>query len=146
MDYNTFRRLLETADELARVWHGDQMYGNQPYVCHLIAVEYAVMERYGEGAYEERIIAVLHDILEDTEYPIEEMYVTFGPDITLAVEAMTKRKGEDYFDYIARVKGNALARRVKLCDSFCNLKQSFKEGRHKGIIKYTTVLQLLEAD
>jgi len=131
---------------VAKHWHRLQMYGDQPYMYHVMQVHDLVVEVYGVEAYELRAIALLHDIIEDTPYPVSDLYMSFGTEIGNAVLAMSKREGEDYFEYIARVKANPLARKVKRCDSMCNLTQSFKEQRHKGIVKYTTVLQLLEVD
>lgn len=139
-----FDKAMPMAIGAATVWHKDQKYGAQPYMVHLMEVANAVLQRYGNEAYIERIVAVLHDIVEDTDYL--DLYIDFGTEIGDAVMAMTKRQGEDYFEYIERVKQNPIARRVKLCDSFSNLKHSFVEGNHKRIMKYTTVLQLLEAD
>lgn len=131
---------------LAATWHENQMYGEMNYMYHIMGVHDKVVEVYGKKCYLERIVALLHDILEDTDYSEDQLYEDFGAEAGNAVVAMTKRPGEDYFEYIPRVKGNSVARRVKKCDSFKNLEQSFKEQRHKGIIKYTTVLQMLEAD
>lgn len=132
--------------ETAKLWHKGQMYGDVDYMFHITAVHDKVVEVYGHQAYLERVVAMLHDIIEDTLYTEAQLYEDFGGEAFEAVYAMTKRPGEDYFDYIPRVKVNPIAVKVKKCDSFCNLTQSFKEQRHKGIIKYTTVLQLLEAD
>jgi (p)ppGpp synthase/HD superfamily hydrolase len=126
--------------------HAGQRYGDKGYMYHVDAVADRVAEVYGTDAFLERIVAYLHDTVEDTPYTLEELAEEFGMEAANAVDAMTKRDGEDYFDYIPRVKGNSIAKRVKKCDSFENLKQSFAEQRHKGIIKYTTVLQMLEAD
>lgn len=134
------------AHQTAVQWHAGQMYGDEEYMYHITGVHDKVIEVYGHGAYLERVVAMLHDIIEDTAYTQLALYTDFGVEVGDAVMAMTKRTDEDYFDYIPRVKANKIAKRVKKCDSFKNLEQSFKEQRHKGIIKYTTVLQMLEAD
>lgn len=146
MEYAIFCQLFQKAVDIAIEYHGNQKYGDAEYSMHLWEVHDTVVARYGEDAYVERIVALLHDTLEDTEYTFGSMWIDFGPQIAGAVVAMTKYKEDDYFEYIERVKQDPIARRVKLCDSFSNLKHSFKAGNHKRIVKYTTVLQLLEVN
>lgn len=143
MDYNFL--ILKEATDFAIEAHGDQMYGDKPYLYHLSQVENNVIRVLGVTAFKERIVAVLHDVLEDTptlKYTITRI---FGVEVAEAVYAMTKFDDEDYYSYIERVRANPVALLVKKCDTMANLTQSFTEQRHKGIIKYTTQLQLLEA-
>jgi ppGpp synthetase/RelA/SpoT-type nucleotidyltranferase len=66
---------------------------------------------------EERVVGLLHDIIEDTEITADDlMSEGFTPEVIAAVELLTKRPGEDYFSYIERVATNPLAVRVKLVD------------------------------
>jgi len=65
----------------------------------------------------EMIIAVLHDVVEDSHWTIEDLRKEGFPEEVLhAVDRLTRREGEDYFDFIKRVKGNSLARKIKLAD------------------------------
>ncbi|WP_442905106.1 GTP pyrophosphokinase [Haladaptatus sp. ZSTT2] len=64
----------------------------------------------------ERIVAVLHDVVEDTDYTIEAIEETFGSMVRAAVDALTKRMGENYTEFIERVAENPIARRVKIAD------------------------------
>ncbi len=98
--------------------------GGQPTILHCLRVMLA-----GESE-EERIVGVLHDVLEDTrldkallraEIETERKYHDCGPAITIAVEALTRRDGESYLEYIDRVGTNPLARRVKIHDLYDNL-------------------------
>lgn len=142
--YYGYEHVLE-ATTLAIGAHNDQMYGDKPYLYHLTQVENEVIAILGVEAFRERIVAVLHDIIEDTPVKYHDLKERFGAEIADAVWAVTKIPGEEYYVYIDRVRANPLALFIKKCDTMCNLKQSFKEQRHKGIIKYTTQLQLLEA-
>lgn len=64
-----------------------------------------------------RIVAVLHDVIEDADYTLADIEDRFDREISDAVDALTKRGGEDYLeDFIPRVKANAIARRVKIAD------------------------------
>lgn len=63
------------------------------------------------------IIALLHDVLEDsTDITAEEIHDTFGENILNTILALTRTKGEDYFDYIGRVRKDTDAVKVKLAD------------------------------
>ena len=62
-------------------------------------------------------VALLHDVVEDTDYTLDKLIEDGFPDeIVEAVDAITRRSGEDYFVYIDRVKANALATTVKIAD------------------------------
>ena len=61
-------------------------------------------------------VAYLHDILEDTFIIKVDLIENFGEEIANAVDCITKRKNEDYENYINRVKQNNLVRIVKICD------------------------------
>lgn len=137
--------LLQLATDFATLAHGAQKYGDKPYLYHLSQVENNVIRVLGVTAFKERIVAILHDVLEDTDRTYGEVEFLFGKKAADAVLALTKKEGEDYYDYIARCRANSVALIVKKCDTLANLTQSFVEQRHKGIIKYTTQLQLLEA-
>lgn len=69
----------------------------------------------------ERIVAWLHDVVEDTPLTIDDIAREFPVDVTLAVDAITRRNGESYSDYIARCCRNPVARRVKEQDLRANL-------------------------
>lgn len=69
----------------------------------------------------EKIVALLHDIVEDTDMNLTDLAnCGFGTDIISAVDAITKRKGEPYSQYLERVKQNPIARVVKLADLWHN--------------------------
>jgi len=97
---------------LAAGWHNEQMdKGGFPYVGHLMGV----WNRVRLESETVQVVALLHDILEDTNCPEAEI-AAFGEKILYAVQALTHHKWERYEDYIARVKKNEIARIVKLAD------------------------------
>lgn len=63
-------------------------------------------------------VAILHDIVEDGYATFEELRERFDLDAEqmAALDAITRRQGEKYFDYIQRVKQNEMAKTVKLAD------------------------------
>ena len=69
---------------------------------------------------EEKVVAWLHDVVEDSEISISDIENCFGHEIACAIEAITRKKGEEWEDYLLRVKKNDLARRVKINDLLDN--------------------------
>ncbi len=71
---------------------------------------------------EEKIVGVLHDVLEDTELTIANILIEgFSEEVVEAVHTLTKLENESYDHYLKRVKRNALAKRVKLNDLIDNM-------------------------
>ena len=70
----------------------------------------------GVAKDQEIIVALLHDVIEDCEVSLADLEEDFPPEIVAAVNAITKRDGEDPDDYYTRVKANSLATQVKLSD------------------------------
>lgn len=65
----------------------------------------------------ERIIAVLHDVIEDTDYTLDDLRrMGYEEEIVEAVDCLTRREEETYEEFIQRIKPNRLARCVKLAD------------------------------
>ena len=65
----------------------------------------------------EKAVAYLHDVVEDTDVTLDDLRQKgFPEEVVTAVDCLTKRDGEPLPDYLLRVKGNALARTVKLAD------------------------------
>ena len=66
---------------------------------------------------EEKAVAYLHDVIEDTELTLEDLYkYGFSEEVLKAADVITKKKGQDYQTYLNFVKENKLARVVKLAD------------------------------
>nr|WP_284438578.1 HD domain-containing protein [Halomicroarcula laminariae] len=65
----------------------------------------------------ERVVAVLHDVVEDSEYTLADIEAEFDEQIRDAVDALTKRDGEAYLEeFIPRAAANDIARSVKRAD------------------------------
>ena len=63
------------------------------------------------------MVALLHDVVEDTDYTLEDLAAEgFGEDILEAVALMTHEDDVPYLDYVAKLKDNPIARAVKLAD------------------------------
>lgn len=103
---------LESAVKIAVEAHEGQKdkYG-APYILHPLRV----MARVGSES--EKIVAILHDVVEDTDWTFDDLRKEgFPAEIIEALDCVTKREGEAYEDFVKRSAANALARRVKLAD------------------------------
>jgi (p)ppGpp synthase/HD superfamily hydrolase len=70
----------------------------------------------------ERMIAVLHDVIEDSDYTLDDLRkMGYEEEIVEAVDCLTRRDDETYHEFIQRIKPNRLARRVKLADLMDNM-------------------------
>ena len=104
---------LEQAINLASEWHfGQRDKGSMPYILHPLTV----MLKMNEDDIDGRIVAVLHDIIEDTILPMQILYQTFHREVVDAIVAITKEASETNKQYWTRVKANPIALRVKLKD------------------------------
>ena len=102
------------------------------------------------------VVGLLHDAIEDAEpedfkKEITELIETsFSTEIVLAIKAMSKRQGEDYFeDYLPRLKANKIATQVKIADSSHNLSKAHlldEIPQEKFRRKYIKVLNELGED
>jgi len=109
-------KLLIKAICLAKHYHAGQTdLSGQHYIKHPLRVAKAVI------GVKEKIVAVLHDILEDTPIKEDQLKRTFSKEIVEAVRVLTHRKEEQYRDYIRRIAENRLATLVKIADLQDNL-------------------------
>lgn len=107
--------LFARALRIAKVAHADQKYGPQDYIEHPIRVA----EAFDDPTL--KIVALLHDVVEDSNVTVEDIRKRFGSAIADAIEAITRRDAT-YHDYILfKVARNSLARKVKIADLLDNL-------------------------
>ena len=104
--------MLNNAIALARKAHDRQLdKGGQPYINHPLRV------MNNMETVEEKIVAVLHDAVEDSDLTLEDLKVAGFSDLIIeAIDAITKQEGEKRKDYLRRVMNNPLALRVKIAD------------------------------
>lgn len=121
------------------------MYGDKNYSYHLASVVVKCKELYESCDNAENLIVVawLHDTLEDTSVNKTTLYYRFGVEIADAVVSVTKVKGENYSNYIDRVKVNSLGLKVKIAQRVGNLEESIRIQDQRRIKRYTKQLQLL---
>ena len=104
--------LLEKAIALAVIHHkGQTDKAGKPYIEHPLRLMNQVESE------DEKIVAVLHDIVEDTDVSLDDLRDEgFSEEVLSAIECVTKQDGEDYDSFIERISFNPLAVKVKLAD------------------------------
>lgn len=136
-------KLLERAIKLAEKYHEGQFdKGGHPYVEHPLRV----MD--GVESTDEKVVAVLHDVLEDCDVSREQLIKEGIPDYLVnKLEILCKGKNEKYFDYIDRIK-DPLTLKVKLSDLKDNMNldrlKEVTEKDLKRLEKYKKAKKILE--
>lgn len=139
---------LEDAILFAAQKHrGQRDKGGAPYILHPLRL----MARMSTDT--ERMVAVLHDVVEDCGVTLEDLRGAGYPEaVVAALDRLTRRESESYEEFIARVQPDPLARRVKLADLEDNMDlRRLPEVRDKDVERYQRYLRAwrqltLEAD
>lgn len=85
--------------------------GGHPYILHPLRV----MTKMSDDI--SRIVAVLHDTVEDTNITFEYLRKEeFSEEILNAINSVTRRENETYMEFIRRCKQNSIGKKVKLAD------------------------------
>jgi hypothetical protein len=123
---------VSLALEMAIIAHHSQAdKGGQPYILHPLTVAKGARNK------EDMIVSILHDVVEDSDFTLEDVakwgihlfeiqinpsYKPTRPSCVLeALDCITKRKGEKYEDYMARVMSNEVSLSTKIRDMKHNL-------------------------
>lgn len=104
---------LEAAIGFAlRAHRGQKDRYERPYILHPLHL----MGQF--QAESEQIVAVLHDIIEDTDISLEQLCseLDLTDEEATAIDLLTHRPDVPYFDYVRELKSHPIARRVKLAD------------------------------
>jgi GTP pyrophosphokinase len=104
---------LERAIEIATTAHAGQTdKGGATYIRHPLRVMAAM------GSETARVVAVLHDVVEDGDQTLDELERAFDAEIREAVDALTKRPEEtdNYMRFVRRAAEHPIAQRVKIAD------------------------------
>ena len=137
--------LYEKAWKLAEKAHEGQVdKGGNPYIEHPLAVADRVVKP------EAKVVALLHDVLEDTRVTGEELRKLFPETVVRAVELLTKKKGKGFSleAYLAAIRENELACCVKIADLEHNMDLSRiphpKERDYRRVEQYQKAKEYLE--
>ena len=103
---------LEDAILLATEAHRGQVdKAGMPYILHPLRVMFRMTSE------EEMITAVLHDVIEDTPYTLDDLKgLGYAEEVLEALDCLTHREGETYEAFIERAATNPLACRIKIAD------------------------------
>lgn len=103
--------------------------GGSPYMLHCLHVMTAVGKKT-DGDEEAMSIAVMHDLVEDTDYTIPDlMKLGFSGRVTVGVANLTHTSTDSYYDYIKWVAPLVTERLIKMAD----LKHNSDIHRMKGL-------------
>lgn len=108
--------LSKAIDVAAEAFAGRQDDNGHPYMDHALRV----MDKM--STEEEKIVAVLHDVVEETEVSLHDLQAMgFSRNVVEAVGILTKRSDMTYFDYIDDIHCSGLASKVKIAEIEDNL-------------------------
>lgn len=112
----TDQELVSTAYLIAKLAHAGQTdKAGRPYLGHPVAVAAQL------PTAELKAIALLHDVLEDTEVTEGDLRPIFGDEIVDTLLLLTHKDGVPYMEYVRALGHNPLARQVKLADLTHNM-------------------------
>lgn len=115
-----------------------------PYIYHPIHVAEQM------DTETECIVALLHDVVEDTNITFEELEKEFPNNIIKTLKLLTHNKKVDYMKYIEEIKKNPIARKVKIADIMHNSDETrLDEITEKDILrrnKYKKALEILKGE
>lgn len=106
-----YTKLTNEAMRIAYAAHHGQLdKGDVPYILHPIHLAEQMDDEYST------CVALLHDTVEDTDMTLDQLAQIFPKEVVDAVALLTHNESEPYLDYVARIKTNPLAKKVKLAD------------------------------
>ena len=124
--------IVVKAEKIAHAAHQGQTrkFGadkDKPYIIH----PQRVAASLADFPPEYQATAWLHDVIEDTDVTAQDLLTQGIPErVVNAVETMSKREGENYFDFIMRVRLDGISCKVKMADIEDNM-SDLKEGSMK---------------
>ena len=134
---------LEQAIKVALEVHSGQVdKAGEIYLLHPLRLMFKFQTE------DERIVAVMHDVVEDGEITLENLRLLgFSDSVVNAIDCLSRRKDEKYEDFISRISMDKLARKIKIEDIKDNLDLTrlgcVGDKELKRIEKYHRSLKLL---
>lgn len=119
--------MLDKAIAIAsEAFEGKYDKGGKPYILHCLHV----MRKVEHLGVEAQIAAVLHDLIEDTDWTADKLIAEgFNPHTVSIIVLLTHKKGEPYMDYVMRISVSKVARAIKMAD----LRHNSDIHRMKGL-------------
>ncbi|MBP3427476.1 MAG: bifunctional (p)ppGpp synthetase/guanosine-3',5'-bis(diphosphate) 3'-pyrophosphohydrolase [Clostridia bacterium] len=101
-----------------RAHEGQMDYSGVPYIYHPMHLAEQMDDEVS------CTVALLHDVVEDTDVTAEELAREFPQEVVEAVLLLTHDNQTDYFDYVRAISRNPIAKKVKLADVAHNSDES----------------------
>lgn len=141
-----YTKLTNHAMKIAyRAHHGQVDKGGIPYIFHPFHLAEQMTDEYTT------CVALLHDVVEDTDVTLEELAAVFPQEVIDAVALMTHKEGVPYLEYVAAIRENPIAQAVKLADIAHNSDESRlddpqanADALERWRAKYAKALQILK--
>ena len=139
--------LTKLAMQIAFIKHRDQVdKAGMPYIFHpfYLATQMTTEETI--------CVALLHDVIEDTDMTIEDLKgLKFPKEVLDALYLMTHDESVPYLDHVKKIKTNPIARKVKIADlrhnsDLSRLSSDPVESDFKRLEKYKLALEILLSD
>ena len=106
---------------------GQSSINGEPYILHPLRLLIKAKSN------EERIIAILHDVIEKTNISLADLKNKgFDQNIISSIDSLSRRRSESYIDYIGRLMQNRISVKIKLLDLADNIKMH-SENNENGI-------------
>jgi GTP diphosphokinase / guanosine-3',5'-bis(diphosphate) 3'-diphosphatase len=136
-------KLIHKAFHLANEAHGNmRRKSGEPYIIHPISVSKIVVHEIGLGA-KSIISALLHDVVEDTEYSLDDIRLNFGDRIAVIIDGLTKISGvfdkkssmqiENFRKLLLTLSDDVRVILIKLADRLDNMRTLDSLPRHKQL-------------
>lgn len=118
---------------------GQSDKGDYPYFAHPLHLAEQCMTE------SETIVALLHDVLEDTAWSQKYIKDCCTDEELTAIQVLTRHEGISYQDYIKSVSQNELARKIKILDLNHNLDETRSEIPDSLRNRYAAAVSVLES-
>ena len=123
---------------------GQSSINGEPYILHPLRLLIKAKSN------EERIIAILHDVIEKTNISLADLKNKgFDQNIISSIDSLSRRRNESYIEYIKRLMQNKISVKIKLLDLADNIK-IHSENNANGIydakiIQYKNALKQIRS-
>ena len=133
-------KMLSVAEYVAETAHSGQVdKAGVDYIEHPRAVASMV------SGVNEKICALLHDVMEDTEFPESALRILFGDEIVDTLLLLTHRDGDSYEEYIEKISKSELATRVITHNSDLTRLKTVTEKDINRYNKYQKSIEFLKS-